>query len=147
MRQAGTTRIGPSHLSDVSAHGAVQAYCGTEGIPLIVAGGVTYVAGVVFYPWVWWRFQNAIWHRLVALTAGQPTVPLWLSPCHPIHQTVRMDGQGTIVLDMADEVLNAKDTLDFVGGRLPVVCFDGGSPRFEHMAALLDTRSNMFRIC
>lgn len=42
----------------------------------------------------------------------------------------RLDGQGTIVLDMADEVLNAQDTLDFVGGRLPV-------PSMEDPTALI----------
>lgn len=36
-----------------------------------MAGVVTYVAGVVFYLWERLRFQNAIWHLLVALAAGQ----------------------------------------------------------------------------
>lgn len=37
---------------------------------LIVAGGVTYVAGVGFYVWDRLRFQNAIWHLFVAIAAG-----------------------------------------------------------------------------
>jgi hemolysin III len=37
---------------------------------LIVAGGVTYVAGVGFYVWERLHFQNAIWHGFVAVAAG-----------------------------------------------------------------------------
>lgn len=37
---------------------------------LIVAGGVTYVAGVAFYIWQSLRFQTAIWHGFVAIAAG-----------------------------------------------------------------------------
>lgn len=37
---------------------------------LIVAGGVTYVAGVAFYIWQSLRFQTAIWHGFVAVAAG-----------------------------------------------------------------------------
>ncbi len=37
---------------------------------LLVAGGVTYVAGVGFYVWHRLRFQNAIWHGFVAVAAG-----------------------------------------------------------------------------
>lgn len=37
---------------------------------LLVAGGVTYTAGVVFYKWHSLRFQNAIWHSFVAVGAG-----------------------------------------------------------------------------
>lgn len=58
----------------------------------------------------------------------------------------RLDGQGTIVLDLADEVLSAQDTLSFVRGRLPVVAFEGGSHRFEHMAELIESRPDLFQI-
>lgn len=58
----------------------------------------------------------------------------------------RMDGRGTIVLDLADEVLSAQDTLSFVRGRLPVVAFEGGSHRFEHMAELIESRPDLFHI-
>ncbi len=37
---------------------------------LLAAGGVTYVAGVVFYLWERLRFQTAIWHGFVAVAAG-----------------------------------------------------------------------------
>lgn len=57
----------------------------------------------------------------------------------------RLDGQGTIVLDMADEVLSAQATIDFVRGRLPVVAFKGGSHRFEHMAELIESRPDLFQ--
>lgn len=57
----------------------------------------------------------------------------------------RLDGQGTIVLDLADEVLSAQDTLSFVRGRLPVVTFEGGSHRFEHMVELIESRPDLFQ--
>lgn len=56
----------------------------------------------------------------------------------------RLDGQGTIVLDMGDEVLDAQATLDFVRGRLPVVMFDGRSHRFDHMTELIEDRPDLF---
>lgn len=57
----------------------------------------------------------------------------------------RLDGRGTIVLDMGDEVLSAQATLDLVSGRLPVVAFEGGSHRFDHMADLIESRPDLFR--
>ncbi len=56
----------------------------------------------------------------------------------------RLDGHGTIVLDMDDEVLSAQATLDFVRGRLQVVPFEGGSHRFDHMAELIESRPDLF---
>ena len=56
----------------------------------------------------------------------------------------RLEGQGTIVLDMGDEILDAQATLDFVKGRLPVVMFDGGSHRFDHMTELIEDRPHLF---
>jgi hypothetical protein len=61
--------------------------------------------------------------------------------------TFRLDGQGTIVLDMGDEILDAQATLNFVKGRLPVVMFDGGSHRFDHMAKLIENRPDLFDTC
>lgn len=58
----------------------------------------------------------------------------------------RMDGQGTVVLDMGDEVLDARATLKVVDGHLPVVTFEGGSHRFDHMSDLIETWPNLFRI-
>jgi predicted esterase YcpF (UPF0227 family) len=59
----------------------------------------------------------------------------------------RVDGQGTIILDMGDEILDAQATLDFVMGRLPVVTFEGGSHRFDHMAELIESRPDLFYTC
>ena len=59
----------------------------------------------------------------------------------------RIDGQGTVILDMGDEILDAQATLDFVSGRLPVVMFDGGSHRFDHMAELIENRPDLFDTC
>lgn len=58
----------------------------------------------------------------------------------------RMDGQGTIILDLGDELLDSRATLDFVGGRLPTVVFEGGSHRFDHMAELIQRRPDLFDI-
>jgi hemolysin III len=37
---------------------------------LIVAGGVVYTAGVIFYIWRSLRFQSALWHLFVVIGAG-----------------------------------------------------------------------------
>lgn len=37
---------------------------------LLLAGGVTYVAGVGFYKWHRLRFHNALWHLCVTVAAG-----------------------------------------------------------------------------
>lgn len=37
---------------------------------LLLAGGLTYVAGVAFYIWERLRFQNVIWHLFVAIAAA-----------------------------------------------------------------------------
>jgi hemolysin III len=41
-----------------------------SALTLLVAGGLTYVAGVGFYLWKTLRFQTAIWHSFVATAAG-----------------------------------------------------------------------------
>jgi hemolysin III len=54
----------------VIAIGPVSAALPSLSLWLIVAGGVTYVAGVGFYIWERLHFQNAIWHGFVAVAAG-----------------------------------------------------------------------------
>jgi hemolysin III len=54
----------------VIAIGPVSAALPAVSLWLIVAGGVTYVAGVGFYIWERLQFQNAIWHGFVAVAAG-----------------------------------------------------------------------------
>jgi hemolysin III len=54
----------------VIAAGPVIAALPTASLWLLVAGGVTYVAGVGFYVWERLQFQNAIWHLFVAIAAG-----------------------------------------------------------------------------
>ena len=49
----------------------------------------------------------------------------------------RVDGDGTVVLDLGDEVINAHATIAAVENRLPLIEFPGGSHRFDHMHALL----------
>lgn len=51
--------------------------------------------------------------------------------------TFRTDGPGRVVLDMGDEVINSRDTLNEVCDLLPVLTFPGGSHRFDHMDALV----------
>lgn len=54
----------------VIAIGPVSAALPAVSLWLLVAGGVTYVAGVAFYVWEKLHFQNAIWHLFVAIAAG-----------------------------------------------------------------------------
>jgi hemolysin III len=54
----------------VIAIGPVSAALPSLSLWLLVAGGVTYVAGVAFYVWERLRFQTAIWHLFVAVAAG-----------------------------------------------------------------------------
>ena len=58
----------------------------------------------------------------------------------------RLDGHGLIALDLGDEVINSSETQTSVGSTLPVLTFEGGSHRFDHMAALLpEIRSRFLR--
>jgi hemolysin III len=41
-----------------------------DSLALIVAGGLTYSAGVAFYLWENLKFQNAIWHAFVTVAAA-----------------------------------------------------------------------------
>ncbi len=54
----------------VVALGPVTAALPLVSLWLLVAGGLTYVAGVAFYLWERLRFQTAIWHLFVAVAAG-----------------------------------------------------------------------------
>lgn len=54
----------------VLAIGPARASLPGVSLGLIVAGGLTYVAGVAFYKWHALRFHNAIWHLFVAIAAG-----------------------------------------------------------------------------
>lgn len=54
----------------VLAIGPARAALPGVSLWLIVAGGLTYVAGVAFYKWHALRFHNAIWHLFVAVAAG-----------------------------------------------------------------------------
>jgi uncharacterized protein len=42
--------------------------------------------------------------------------------------------KGVVMLDAADDVIPAADTVAALGSLYPVITFDGGSHRFEHMA-------------
>ncbi|HMS96171.1 MAG TPA: hemolysin III family protein [Tabrizicola sp.] len=54
----------------VVAIGPVSAALPALSLWLLLAGGLTYVAGVGFYVWERLRFQTAIWHLFVAVAAG-----------------------------------------------------------------------------
>ena len=54
----------------IIAIGPVTAALPVLSLWLLVAGGLTYVAGVGFYIWHRLRFQNAIWHLFVAVASG-----------------------------------------------------------------------------
>ena len=42
----------------------------TTSIALIVAGGIVYSCGVIFFAWKGLRFHNALWHGFVVTGAG-----------------------------------------------------------------------------
>jgi len=54
----------------IIAIGPVTAALPSVSLWLLLAGGLTYVAGVAFYVWHGLRFQNAVWHLFVAVAAG-----------------------------------------------------------------------------
>lgn len=54
----------------IIAIGPVTAALPSVALWLLLAGGLTYVAGVAFYVWHGLRFQNAVWHLFVAVAAG-----------------------------------------------------------------------------
>lgn len=46
---------------------------------LMIAGGATYSAGVMFYRWEGLRFSNAIWHGFVVVASGLFFAAIWTS--------------------------------------------------------------------
>ncbi len=54
----------------VLAIGPMRDALPTVSLVLLVAGGLTYVAGVAFYKWHRLRFHNAIWHLCVGIASG-----------------------------------------------------------------------------
>lgn len=58
----------------------------------------------------------------------------------------RTDGQGQVVVDLGDEVINPQVTITAVGNKLPVITFPGGSHRFDHMREIADYIRDRFLI-
>ncbi len=56
--------------SGILAYPSLSVALGGVTLPLIIAGGVVYSAGVVFHVWDSLRFQNAIWHGFVVAGAA-----------------------------------------------------------------------------
>jgi hemolysin III len=54
----------------VTAAGAFMQVLPPLVINLIIAGGILYTAGVIFYIWESLKFHNAIWHGFVAAAAA-----------------------------------------------------------------------------
>ena len=54
----------------VTAAGAFAQVLPPQVLSLIVAGGILYTAGVIFYIWESLKFHNAIWHSFVAAAAA-----------------------------------------------------------------------------
>lgn len=56
--------------SGVAAWPELETALGAGTLPLVLAGGMVYSAGVIFHVWDRLRFQNAIWHGFVVAGAG-----------------------------------------------------------------------------
>ena len=54
----------------VTAAGAFMQVLPHQVLNLIIAGGIFYTAGVIFYIWESLKFHNAIWHGFVATAAA-----------------------------------------------------------------------------
>ncbi|WP_181318171.1 PAQR family membrane homeostasis protein TrhA [Pseudogemmobacter blasticus] len=54
----------------VIAIGPLVAALPAASLWLLLAGGMTYIAGIFFYAWSSLRFQQALWHLFVAIAAG-----------------------------------------------------------------------------
>ena len=54
----------------VTAAGAFAQVLPPQVLNLIIAGGILYTAGVIFYIWESLKFHNAIWHGFVAAAAA-----------------------------------------------------------------------------
>lgn len=53
-----------------TAAGAFMQVLPPQTLNLIIAGGLLYTAGVIFYIWESLKYHNAIWHGFVAAAAG-----------------------------------------------------------------------------
>ncbi|TPJ43818.1 hemolysin III family protein, partial [Mesorhizobium sp. B2-7-1] len=42
----------------------------TTSVALLIAGGIVYSLGVIFFAWKGLRFHNAVWHGFVVTGAG-----------------------------------------------------------------------------
>ncbi|MBZ9735883.1 hemolysin III family protein [Mesorhizobium sp. CA18] len=56
--------------SGVVLAGPLVATLPTTSVALLVAGGIVYSCGVVFFAWKGLRFHNAVWHGFVVAGAG-----------------------------------------------------------------------------
>lgn len=56
--------------SGIVAYPSLGEALGDMTLPLILAGGIVYSAGVVFHVWDSLRYQNAIWHGFVVTGAA-----------------------------------------------------------------------------
>ena len=54
----------------ITAAGAFAQVLPPQVLNLIIAGGILYTAGVIFYIWESLKFHNAIWHGFVAAAAA-----------------------------------------------------------------------------
>ncbi len=54
----------------LTAAGAFMQVLPPQVLNLIIAGGILYTAGVIFYIWESLKFHNAIWHGFVAAAAA-----------------------------------------------------------------------------
>jgi hemolysin III len=54
----------------VTAAGAFMQVLPPQVLSLIVAGGILYTAGVIFYIWETLKFHNAVWHGFVVAAAA-----------------------------------------------------------------------------
>lgn len=63
--------------SGIAAYYAVFAGLAAPVFWLLLAGGLTYSAGVIFHVWERLRFQNAIWHAFVLGAATTHFIAVW----------------------------------------------------------------------
>lgn len=59
----------------------------------------------------------------------------------------RLDGDGTVVLNLGDQVIDPHETIKTIDDRCPLITFSGGSHRFDHINALLPLiRDRFFKL-
>ena len=54
-----------------------------------------------------------------------------------------LKGYGLVLLDREDELIDSEATAEYVGSRYPVIMFEGGSHRFDHMGESLGFIRNL----